>query len=114
MLNENWNDHGRIFRSLLFMESCATIKPHSCYEGLLVRLEPFIEELLNGLEKLHAILLHDDRMRPFAYLDVTLIGDIGQFGKVGVEHVAWQVCVPFCVGKEGRDSDFCRVIECFS
>ena len=46
-------------------------------ERLLVGLELLIQELLNRLEKLHAVLLHDDCMRAFADFDVALVGCVG-------------------------------------
>jgi hypothetical protein len=50
--------------SRLIAPGCpATSRPSLSGEHLLVGLEPFVEELLNRLEKLHAVLFHDDRVR---------------------------------------------------
>src|SRR6266540_1561164 len=79
--------------------------------GLLVRFQIFIEKLLNGLEQLHAVLFHDDRVRAFAYLHVALVGRIGQPGEVFVQHVARQVGVPFSMREEGGDANPGRVVQ---
>src|ERR1039457_5769619 len=51
-------------------------RPGVSVERLLTWRGPFIEELLNRLEHLHAVLLHHDRVRAFAYLHVALVGRI--------------------------------------
>ena len=89
----------------------ATSRPSLPGEHLLVGLEPLIEELLNRLEQLHAVLFHNDRVRAFAYLHVALVGRIGQLGEVGVQHVARQVGIPLGVREEGGDADPGRIVQ---
>jgi hypothetical protein len=60
----------------------------------------FVEKLLNGLEQLHAILLHHDGMSTFSNLHKTLVRDVRQPGEILIQHVAWQVGVPFGVHQE--------------
>ena len=88
----------------------ATSRPSLSGEHLLVGVEAFVEELLNRLEQLHAVLLHNDRVRAFAYLHVAFVGHIGQLGEVGVQHVARQVGIPLGVREEGGDANPGRVV----
>src|SRR5258706_9764712 len=70
-----------------------------------------VEELLHGLEELHAVLLHDHRVRALADLDITLVRGVDELGEVGVEHVARQILVPFGMGEESRNADLRRIVE---
>src|SRR5260370_11814313 len=78
-----------------------------CFIGrvraLAAGLQVLVEELLHGLEKLHAVLLHDHRVRALADLDVALVGRVRELGEVGVEHVARQILVPFGMREKSRN-----------
>jgi hypothetical protein len=43
-----------------------------------VRFQFFLQEILDGIEELHPILLHDDGMRAFAVHDETLGGRVDE------------------------------------
>jgi hypothetical protein len=56
---------------------CGALAHWEQADDLLVRFELLIEELLNRLKQLHAVLFHDDGVRAFSDLYVSLVGCIG-------------------------------------
>src|ERR1700676_1404920 len=81
---------------------------------LLRRQEIFVQKMLDLLEQLHAVLLHDYRVRTFADLHVAFVRRVGQLREVLVEHVARQVSIPLGVYEKGGYADFSWIVQCLA
>ena len=65
------------------------------------RLHLVVEERLDAAEELHAVFLHDHRVRALADLEECLVGDAGQLGEVLLGHLRY--------GTQGKnDVQFCH------
>src|SRR3954451_14838987 len=70
-----------------------------------------LEELLHGVEELHAVLLHDDGVRALAQHDQLLRRRARPEREQRLRHVGRRVVVPFRQHQHGGDGDLRRVIE---